>query len=648
MNSVMRIYILYLFNIHRRRCFLIFLNILLLLSIFIYGCTDTKEEMDVPLPKIVTVKPRVYPTWIKMFYRYDTIKSIYQTSDGGFIAAGNTHFRNDSSPDAWIVKLDAGGNIQWQRVFGDRYRDEFFKVIQTNDGGYLAIGLTTSPNPYETLGFLIKFSSQGDVQWQKTFPHSFFNSVLQASDGNLILTGWSNSFSEYGVISFIIAKLGADGQYKWYKVYGDGNGSFIRQTSDGGYIVLGKIVYTTGEHTRILKIKNTGIIEWQRQYHGILNSIEQVKDGGYLFVGKAGANDKDNLRYNCMLSELRLRLNIQGWLLKLDHKGAEKWQKQYGDVYGFHEDELIDIRRNNEGNLIVLGNTTYTGIGGFEFWIMMIDEKGKIIWQKNYWKKELNFAYDFVPTADHGYVIAAATSLGHGSSARAMIAKVDKYGDIQNCINDFLKISSDHSYVSDIKETPSERPFPTSGQDASLLINESKIPNIDFSALSAINLCPPEPQGASFCPPEPQIMLSSKKIVFGPYFLKSLWSLVVKGGLRVEVKNMGAADLEINEIKTVQRKINMSWWVRTWLSMTNKEILSFQHTCNATIKPGDSCNFTVLFSSPYYVEAEELIAIRSNDPDNPLIYVPVKASVVKGDVNSAAKIIEYNVIKNHH
>ena len=44
--------------------------------------------------------------------------SIQQTSDGGYIVAGVTDSFGAGDYDAWVLKLDGNGNVQWQKTYG--------------------------------------------------------------------------------------------------------------------------------------------------------------------------------------------------------------------------------------------------------------------------------------------------------------------------------------------------------------------------------------------------------------------------------------------------------------------------------------------------------------------------------------------------
>ena len=65
----------------------------------------------------------------------DEAMCVIQTDDGGYAVAGYTNSSGVGGFDAWLVKTDAYGNVQWDKTYGGTGIDKAFKVIQTNDGG---------------------------------------------------------------------------------------------------------------------------------------------------------------------------------------------------------------------------------------------------------------------------------------------------------------------------------------------------------------------------------------------------------------------------------------------------------------------------------------------------------------------------------
>ena len=117
--------------------------------------------------------------------------SIQQTSDEGYIFAGYI-FTSGSSDDVWIVKLDLDGDIEWQRTYGGSSIDKAYSIQQTSDGGYIVAGETWSlgANPYDF--WILKLDSNGDIIWQRAYGGSGIEraySIQQTSDGGYIVAG---------------------------------------------------------------------------------------------------------------------------------------------------------------------------------------------------------------------------------------------------------------------------------------------------------------------------------------------------------------------------------------------------------------------------------------------------------------------------
>jgi len=129
--------------------------------------------------------------------------SIEQTFDGGYIVAGNSNYNVTQVPyDLLIFKLNSNGDIQWQKNLGGSADDNASSVRQTSDGGYIIAGDTRS-NDDDVNGnhgdndyWIVKLSSDGTFQWQKCLGGSigdFAFSIEPTTDGGYIVGGLSYS-----------------------------------------------------------------------------------------------------------------------------------------------------------------------------------------------------------------------------------------------------------------------------------------------------------------------------------------------------------------------------------------------------------------------------------------------------------------------
>jgi len=247
--------------------------------------------------------------WFKHYggTQNDYAYSIQQTSEGGYIVAGRTESYTYGDCDFAIYKLDSSGNKIWFKHYGGTDTDRGYSIQQTSDGGYIVAGDTKSYS-YGGYDFAIyKLDSSGNKVWFKHYGgtnHDYGQSVQQVSDGGYILAGYTYSYT-YGGTDFAIYKLDSNGNKVWFKHYGGTAGDFcqsIQQTSDGGYITAGYTSSYTygGDDLAIYKLDSSGNKVWFKHYGGsypdVGYSTRQALDGGYILVGSTqsytfGEND---------------------------------------------------------------------------------------------------------------------------------------------------------------------------------------------------------------------------------------------------------------------------------------------------------------------------------------------------------------------
>ena len=127
----------------------------------------------------------------------DEANSVQQTSDGGYIVAGNTSSFGLRAQDAWILKLNATGIPLWQKTYGGSLSDEANSIQQTSDGGYIVAGSTTSFGSGFSFAWVLKLDANGVLEWQKQYGHGdgdVASSIQQTSDGGFIVAGYSYLF----------------------------------------------------------------------------------------------------------------------------------------------------------------------------------------------------------------------------------------------------------------------------------------------------------------------------------------------------------------------------------------------------------------------------------------------------------------------
>ena len=328
--------------------------------------------------------------------------SLQETTDGGFIVLGRSNSSdgditsNNGLGDAWVIKLDVSGNISWQKSFGGSDYDGLNSIVQTSDGGYIAVGFSTSNDGDLTgnqgLGdaWVMKLNVSGNISWQKLFGGSDYDeatSIIELSNGTYVIAGSSASIDgdivgNHGSKDFWIFKLDSFGNLIWSKLYGGSDFESpygdIQSTTDGGFIVAGRTNSTNGNVIGnhglgdgwIIKLDGMGNSEWQLCLGGSaddeIQRIRQKSNGGYLIAGTFYSNDGD-ISGNHGQDDC--------WIASIASNGAIEWQKSIG---GSASDYARDIIETNNNEYFVLAESkSFNGditqpLGSSDFWIVKL------------------------------------------------------------------------------------------------------------------------------------------------------------------------------------------------------------------------------------------------------------------------------------
>lgn len=393
--------------------------------------------------------------WQKSFggAREENAYTALQTADGGYIFSGRANSGNGDvvgyswayslfNGDAWIVKTDAVGTIEWQKLYGGFSNDGALCIIQTTDGGYAVACVSESSDGTVTnhIGgydyWILKLNAAGDLQWQKSLGGSgddFVRDIKQTPDGGYIVLGYSSSNlpNGHGLKEAYLVKISSTGTIQWWKPYGgssDDIGNAVAITPDGGYIITGTTTSSNGNFTMnhgmsdifIIKINSTGTIEWQKTMGGTNEDFGQsiivLADGSYVLSAASSSTDGDITTVNRGSTDL--------WIVKMDTAGNILWQKSFGGSSSdcYHESK---ISQTSDSGFIVCGSTISGGgdasgnhsSGSYDCWVVKLDNLGTKQWHRCFGGGAEDDGHDIVETADKGYMIAgmSRTNISNGS-----------------------------------------------------------------------------------------------------------------------------------------------------------------------------------------------------------------------------------------
>ena len=245
----------------------------------------------------------------------DYLTNIKQTADGGYIAVGYTGSNDGDVPnnqgyfDAWIIKLDANRNLEWSKTFGGTNEDWINNTQQTTNGEYLFVGGTNSNdgditnNHGNTDLWVIKLQANGNLAWQKTYGGNNSDAascIQKTNDGHYIISGSTDSnngdiTNSHGNKDTWVIKIDDSGNILQQTTVGTSGteaANSILQTHDNNFLVAGSSQNANSDIKNIFvaALNTNCTLLWQRQIpqensDTFAKYILETPDCGYLVFG---------------------------------------------------------------------------------------------------------------------------------------------------------------------------------------------------------------------------------------------------------------------------------------------------------------------------------------------------------------------------
>lgn len=310
---------------------------------------------------------------------------LLQIDDGGFVILGFSESAdgkmtdNAGAQDFWVAKTDAIGTLIWQKSFGFSGKDEGISIIQTNDSGFLLLGILDVTASQGQGNFsakshaggdywAIKLSSEGNLEWSRYFGGTFTDTpfdVIETQEGNFIIAGSSDSndvdiSGNKGTYDFWVVQISDVGDLIWEKSFGGSEideAHGIVSAADGNYILVGVTRSSDGDVSFnhgaadlwAIKIDGEGTLIWEKTYGGSSfdagNAITRSSNGGYLIAGNSRSADGD--------VSLNQAQN-DAWILKIADDGQLQWEKTIG---GSQIDLAHSLTALADGTIIAVGES---------------------------------------------------------------------------------------------------------------------------------------------------------------------------------------------------------------------------------------------------------------------------------------------------
>ncbi|MHC5081130.1 MAG: NHL repeat-containing protein, partial [Planctomycetota bacterium] len=282
-------------------------------------------------------------------------RKVVVDSGGNIYCAGVTDSFGAGGRDAFLLKYDSSGTLQWARTWGSTSHEQSDFLEIDSSGNIYCASRTSSFGAGGDDTLLLKYNSSGSLQWAKTWGGSgtehFWSNAIDSS-GNSYCVGFTESYGAGGR-DIILVKYDVSGAIQWARTWGGA----ADDTSSGVAVDLSGNVYCNGS-TRsfgagnwdraLLKYDGSGVLQWAKTWGGGAgdagHDVRVGSNGNIYTVGwtvSFGAGSYDGL------------------VLKYDTSGGLQWAKTWG---GILPELLYGIHLNSDGSLYVAGTTdTYSG-----------------------------------------------------------------------------------------------------------------------------------------------------------------------------------------------------------------------------------------------------------------------------------------------
>lgn len=286
---------------------------------------------------------------------------------------------------------------------------------RTTDNGFIICGTLKNGSGTDPNGAMIKVDSLGIYEWAfqtiGTSRESFSQCDL-VSDGGYIVSGTSESYSNFGPSVNHVIKIDSAGIVQWEKIFGD-TGSFspnsgIKSLPNNQFVLYGTKSTLNGYQPYMAELDSLGNIVWFKGYLvSLQNNFKDIiltQDGGILLAGN-------------------------NYLIKTDFSGNVIWS-EYLSAYGF---SLIQIAQTSSGNYAILyasQDSSFIQVTG----ILSIDTLGNILWNHKFSSlipADLN-PYSFCLAADSGFLISGEFAPIANFSSNYYLIKTDSIGNVNS------------------------------------------------------------------------------------------------------------------------------------------------------------------------------------------------------------------------
>ena len=332
----------------------------------------------------------------------DNAFGVLELENGGFMVLGSkTDSQGSGYCDVWLLKFSEDGQVEWEKTYGGTDHDWGNSFVQTQDGGFLIACGTYSCGSGGIDVWLLKTDSSGELLWDSTYGGIYDDTpaaIQVNSEGDIFIAATTASFGA-GSSDIWFLQLDSCGTQISARTYGDQYGDRARDlilTDDESCVILAECIpYGASKHMWLFEVDSGGDVVWETTYGFCMDvgvrSLCATPEDEYLVTGSTAA-------YSGYHGDV--------WLVRLDLTGTVLWDSVFG---GSLCDQGFAGCVTPDGDYLI-GGYSYSSTGmSFDFYLLEVDRTDGLEWETTYGSEMLEEMMDMILTSDGGCIMVGLT-----------------------------------------------------------------------------------------------------------------------------------------------------------------------------------------------------------------------------------------------
>jgi hypothetical protein len=322
---------------------------------YLLGGTGVPTGQDDPALWLMSVDGDGAVVWQKYFDEEfsGAATDIVQLEDGNFVVSGHIFIDAiGTNSQMRVLKVDPLGNVVWDIELGGRQIDGATALAATADGGVILTGYYTNVGTFVSERWVVKVDAGGDVLWEKNFGDGAGEDIVAMEDGDSIVVGRTTQKDDGRYSDWWVVRLDSKGEIVWQRLYGglyEDQATRVVQGRKGSVVIMGTLGpqfdRIDSDDTWVLSLDGDGDQIWETTISGEGSKVVRdisPKDDGFVLVGGVKGLLEDNDIY----------------VATMDRFGRVISEKTYD---GSEEEAGYSVITTDSDTLLIAGTSTLKG-----------------------------------------------------------------------------------------------------------------------------------------------------------------------------------------------------------------------------------------------------------------------------------------------